>query len=128
MYLYMRQAIDPLKETHMLEILSTAYVQLDPRLAEYIALGVTAVVSFLILQVSASIPWLGEYLGQHRVGITVWLTGIIVQLVQARLDQIPESFDSIVTLVMNLIIQVIIVFVAFAVYKRTQAKGSQALA
>jgi hypothetical protein len=110
-----------------MEFLSSMYVTLDPQLAEWIGLAATAIVAFLILQVANTLPWLGEYLGQHRVGITVWLTGILVQLTQSYLDRIPETFDSIVVLVMQLIVQVVVVFVTFAALKRAQVKGSQAL-
>jgi putative flippase GtrA len=110
-----------------MEFLSSMYVTLDPQLAEWIGFAATAIVSFLILQVANTLPWLGEYLGQHRVGITVWLTGVLVQLAQAQLDRIPESFDSIVALVMQLIGQVIIVMVGFALYRKAQAKGHEAL-
>lgn len=102
-------------------------VQLDPRLQELIALGVTVVVSFLFLQIANVLPWLAEYLGQYKTGIVVWLTGVVVQLVQAQLDRIPESWDSIVALVMQLIIEVIMVLVGFALYRRAKIKGYQAL-
>jgi putative flippase GtrA len=110
-----------------MDFLSSMYVTLDPQLAEWIGLAATAIVSFLILQVANTLPWLGEYLGQHRVGITVWLTGILVQLTQSYLDRIPETFDSIVVLVMQLIVQVVAVIVAFALYRRAQIKGYRAL-
>ena len=110
-----------------MEFLSGLYAQLDPQLAEYIGLAVQFVVAFLILQVTKTLPWLGEYLGQHRVGITVWLTGVLVQLAQAYLDRIPESLDSLVVLVMQLIVQVIVVIVTFAVLRKAQVKGYEAL-
>jgi hypothetical protein len=110
-----------------MEFLSSLYVQLDPTLAEWIGVAVQFVFGWLILQVSNTIPWLGDYIGQHRVGITVWLTGVLVQLAQAYLNRIPESLDSVVVLVMQLIVQVVVIFVGFAVLKRAQIKGHQAL-
>lgn len=102
-------------------------VQLDPRLQEFIALAITAVVSFLILQVYRVNPWLGEYLGQHKVGITVWLTGLVVQIIQERLDQVPATWDSVLSLAMQLIVEALIVIVGLAFWRKQNLKGSQAL-
>jgi hypothetical protein len=104
-----------------------AFVQLDPRLQELLALLVTAVVSFLILQLAAVVPALAEYLGQYKVGIVTWLTGLAVQLVQAQLDRIPVAWESVAVLVMKLIAEVAVVLLGFALYRRAQVKGYQAL-
>lgn len=110
-----------------MENFATAYVQLDPKLQEFIALAVTFVVTFLILQVSKAVPWLGEYLGQYKVGIVTWLTALVVQLIQAGLDKIPMQWDAVVSLVMQLIVQVIVVLLGMAAYRRLQWKGHKAL-
>lgn len=110
-----------------METLYTAYVQLDPKLQEFISLLVTALVTFLILQVTQKVPWLGEYLGQYKVGIVTWLTALIVQLVQAGLDKIPMQWDSVVAVAMQLIVEVIIVLLGLAAYRRSKLKGSKAL-
>lgn len=110
-----------------METLFTAYVTLDPKLQEVIALLITALVTFLILQVTAQLPWLGEYLGQYKVGIITWLTALVVQLVQAGLDKIPVEWDSIASLAMQLIAEVILLLLGFALYRRSKAKGYKAL-
>jgi hypothetical protein len=100
-----------------------AFVQLDPKLQEYIALGVTFAVSWLILQITVAIPWLGEYIGQHKVGIITWLTGLLVQLTQDQLNKIPASYDTLVTLVMQLVVQVLVIFVGFAFLAKRGARA-----
>ena len=104
-----------------------AFVQLDPRLQELIALGVSAVVSFLILQLVAVVPALADYLGQYKVGIVTWLTGLAVQLVQAQLNKIPVTWESVAVVVMQLIVEVSIVLLGFSLYRSKQWKGSEAL-
>lgn len=110
-----------------MESFATLYVQLDPKLQEFIALAVTAAVSFAILQVSAKLPWLGEYLGMYKVGIVTWITATIVQLLQAGLDKIPMTWDSVAALVMQLVVEVIVVLTGLVVYKRLKFKGHNAL-
>lgn len=103
------------------------FVVLDPKIQELIALGVTALVSFLLLQLAALFPALAAYLGQYKVGIITFLTGVVVQLVQAQLDKIPATYDSIVLIVMQLIIEVAIVLLGFSLYRKKQLKGHTAL-
>lgn len=110
-----------------MEVLSALLVQLDPRLQEIVALLVTAVVSFLILQLATIVPDLAAYLGQYKVGIVTWLTGIVVQLVQAQLDRIPLEWEGVALVVMQLIVEVVLVLFAFALYRRRQLKGHIAL-
>lgn len=102
-------------------------VQLDPKLQELIALGVTFVISWLFLQLANKLPWLAEYLGQYKVGIVTWLTGLIVQLVQAQLDKVPATWDGVLVLVMQLIAEVVAILITFAFYRRSKIKGYQAL-
>lgn len=103
------------------------FVQLDPLLQDAIALLVTAVVSFLILQLTAVVPALAEYLGAYKVGIVTWLTGLVVQLIQAQLDQIPASWETVAIVVMQLIVEVVLVLFGFSFYRKSQMKGSAAL-
>lgn len=99
----------------MSELLATAYVQIDPALQNLIALAVTALVSFLLLQLTNTLPWLAEYLGQYKVGIVTWLTALVIQLVQAGLDQIPMEWDAVASVAMKLIVEVVVVLLGFAV-------------
>lgn len=110
-----------------MDVLASAYVQLDPAAAQIIGTLVTALVSFLILQLTNVAPWLAEYLGQYKVGIVTWLTGLVIQLVQAGLDKVPMEWDAVAALAVKLIIEVAIVLLGFAVYRKTGAKGSKAL-
>lgn len=102
-------------------------VQLDPRLQEFVALGITLVVSYLILQVAKLFPVLGEYLGQYKTGIVVWLTGIAVQLIQLQLNKIPANWDEVVFAAQKLLIEVILALLAFAGYRALKWRGHQAL-
>ena len=92
----------------------SAFVQLDPRIQQLIALGVTFVVALAINYFTVSLPWLAEYLGQHRVAVITWLTGVIVQIIQAQLDKVPSTWDSVLVLVMQLIVEVSVVLIGFA--------------
>lgn len=94
--------------------LLTAFVQLDPKLQELIALGVTALVAFAINYLATLVPWLADYLGQHRVVVVTWLTGVVVQIIQAQLDKIPSTWDSVLTIAMQLIVEVAVVLIGFA--------------
>ena len=107
--------------------LLTYFVQLDPRLQEFIGLGITLVVSYLLLQLAQLVPALADYLGQYKTGIVVWLTSIAVQLIQAKLNQIPANWDEVVYLVMKLIVEVVVVLLGFAVLRHYRVKGHQAL-
>lgn len=108
-----------------MEFLSSLAVQLDPRLVDLIAFGVTALLALAINYVTAIVPWLGEYLGQHRVAITTWLVGVVVQILQAQLDKVPATWDSVLTLAMQLIVEVVVILVGFAYLNKK--KGVQSL-
>lgn len=110
-----------------MDVLASAYVQLDPAAAELIGLAVTALVSFLLLQLANVSPALAEYLGQYKVGIITWLTGLVIQLAQAGLDRVPMEWDTVAALAVKLIVEVVIVLTGFAAYRRFKAKGYRAL-
>lgn len=105
----------------------TLFVQLDPALQNLVALGVTAVVSFLILQLAALYPALAEYIGQYKAGIVTWATGLLVQLAQAQLNQVPVEWDGVLTIAMKLIVEVAVVLGVFAAFRKVGAKGYRAL-
>lgn len=95
---------------------ASAFVQLDPALANWITIGATLLVGFLLVKLS-NIPvlkWLADYLGQYRVAVAAWLAGIIVQFVQAGiLDKIPAMWDNVVTIVMQLLVAVFVTLYGF---------------
>jgi len=103
------------------------YVALDPRLQEFVGLGVLFVVSYLLLQIAKVFPALAEYLGQYKTGIVVWLTGVAVQLIQLQLNRIPENWDEVVFAAMKLLVEVIVVLTTFALIRKYKVKGYQAL-
>ena len=111
----------------MFQGLIQGFVELDPALQNWISIGATALVSFLLLQLVAYVPWLADYLGQYKNGIIVWLTGVIVQLVNAGLAQIPATWDEVLRIAMQLIAAVIAALVAFAAWKRAKIRGYRAL-
>lgn len=92
-------------------------VQLDPGLQNLIVVGLTALVSFLLLQLSAVYPPLADYIGQYKVGIVTWLSGLVFNLLQNYLNQIPESWDAVAALVMRLIVEVAAVLLGFALLR-----------
>jgi hypothetical protein len=103
------------------------FVAVSPELQGLILFGVTALVSFLLLQLANAVPWLAEYLGQYKAGIVTWLVGLIVQLLNAQLQRIPASWDEVVVLVMQLIVTVAGVLLAFAGWRKVKAPGASAL-
>lgn len=107
--------------------LLNSFVQLDPDLQNLIALGVTALVSFLLLQLANLYPALAAYLGQYKVAIVTWLTGLVVNLIQNVLNGLPATWDNILLVVMRLIVEIAIVLLGFTAYRRLKLKGSAAL-
>lgn len=103
------------------------FVQLSPAFQDLIVFGVTAVVSFLILQIAALYPPLADYIGQYKAGIVTWLSGLVFNLIQAQLNNIPATYDNIVALVMQLIVEVAAVLLAFSALRRVNAPGARAL-
>jgi len=103
------------------------FVEVSPALQNLILLGVTALVSFLLLQIAAALPWLADYLGQYKDGIIVWIVGLLVQLLNAQLQKIPATWDEVVSLVMQLIVTVAAVLLAFLGWKKIKAPGAKAL-
>ena len=110
-----------------MDFLASAYIQLDPAAAEAIGILIALLVSFLFLQLANLNPALAEYLGQYKVGIITFLTTTVINLVQAGLDQVPLEWESVAALAVKLIVEVIVVLLSFAAYRRIGAKGSRAL-
>lgn len=110
----------------MLQPFTSFFVQLDPRLQDLITLLLTGTVSYALLQLAAIFPALAEYLGQYKAGIVTFLTGLVVNLLQNVLNRIPENWDTVTALVMQLIVEVIIVLTAFTVLRKRGAKALQA--
>ena len=90
-----------------------SFVQTSPELQALIALGVTAVVSFLLIQLTNLYPPLAEYLGQYKVQIITWLTGLVVSLIDSQLLNVPLLWEPVAVIVMQLIVAVFAVLYAF---------------
>ena len=101
------------------------FVQLDPNLQTLITFGITALVTFLLVALSNSVPWLAEYLGQYKAGIVAWLSGLVFNLLQNLLNQIPATWDSVVSLVMRMIVEVAVVLIGVQFFKRRGVKAFQ---
>ena len=100
-------------------------VQLDPGLQNLIVFGLTALVSFLVLQLAAVYPPLAEYIGQYKAGIVTWLSGLVFNLLQNMLNQVPESWDAVAALVMRLIVEVAAVLLGFALLRKRGVRALQ---
>lgn len=102
-------------------------VTLDPGLADWIGVAATVLVGFLLVK-AAEVPFvksLLEYfhIEQHKLAISAWLAGVAVQFIQAEvLDKIPEMWDNVVVIVMQLIVAVIVTLYAF---RRLADRGVQ---
>jgi hypothetical protein len=107
--------------------LVTNFVQLNPGLQELIVIGITALVSFLLLQLAALSPALAAYIGQYKAGIVVWLSGLVFQLIQNQLNNVPANWETVAGLVMQLIVAVAAVLLGFAGLRRAQVRGAAAL-
>jgi len=105
---------------------ASAFVRLDPALADWITIGATVLVGFLLVQLFSipALKWLADYLGQYRLAVSAWLAGVIVQFLQAGLlDKIPAMWDNVVTIVMQLIVAVIVTLYGFRLLKDRGTKG-----
>jgi uncharacterized protein YacL len=101
-----------------------AFVQFPPELQALIGVLVTFVISFLLVQIANVIPWLSEYLGQYKQQIIVWLTGLIVSLIQGWLNLIPAQWEPVAILVGQLIVAV---FAVLGFFKFLANRGVRSL-
>ena len=105
------------------------FVQLPANFQHLIVFLLTLGVSFILLQL-ANIPalkWLADYLGNYKVGIVTWLSGLVFNLLQNALNSIPATWDSVLTVFLQLIVEVAIVLLGFAGYRRLNFRGANAL-
>jgi hypothetical protein len=112
---------------------AAAYVKLDPALADWVLYGATILVGIVFVQLSQvpAVIRLLEFfhidpakIEQYKFAASAWLAGIVIQFVQAGiLDKIPQMWDNVVTLVMQLIVAVIVTLYSFHVFKRRGVQG-----
>jgi hypothetical protein len=107
---------------------ASAYVQLDPALADWITIGATVVVGFLLAKAGeiSFVKQILEYfhIEQHKLAISAWFAGVVIQFLQAGvLDRIPQMWDSVVTIVMQLIVAVIVTLYSFRLLADRKVEG-----
>ena len=102
-------------------------VQLDPDLQNLIVLGLTALVGVGLVALSnvPSLKWLADYLGQYKAAIVTWAAGLIFNLLQNILNQVPESWDTALALFMRLIVEVAVVLLAMYGLRKAGVKSLQ---
>ena len=103
------------------------FVQLDPNLQTVITFGLTALVTFLLVALgnTGTFKWLADYLGQYKAGIVAWLSGLVFNLLQNVLNQVPQTWDSVMLLVMKLIVEVAVVLFGIQLLKARKFKAFQ---
>lgn len=101
------------------------FVQTSPDIQALITFAVTALFSFLLLQL-VSIPalkWLADYLGQFKTQIVVWVVGLVVSLLDGVLLNVPLAWEPVAVIVMQLIVAVAAVFGIFGFLSRRGVRG-----
>jgi hypothetical protein len=102
----------------------TNFIALPNELQALIGVGITLVVSFLLVQVANVWPALGKYLGNYKQEIIVWFSGIVFTLIQGWLDQIPAAWEPVAILVFQLIVAV---FAVLGFFKFLANRGVKSL-
>ena len=97
----------------------------DPLQASILAL-VTFVVGFLFTQIANASPWLGAFLGQYKVEISMAVSGALVTVVQNLLNAIPAQYDNVVTIALQLLIAVLASFGFFKFFEARNVRGFRA--
>ena len=106
-----------------------AFVRLNPDLANWIVYGVTLLFGFLLMKLATlpQLSWLVDYLGRNQAIIIAWFSGIVIQFLQAGiLDKIPQMWDNVVTIVMQLIVAVIVTLYGFHLLGKRGVRGFRA--
>ena len=100
-----------------------SFVQLPAELQALIGVLVTFVISFLLVQIANVLPWLSDYLGQYKNEIIVWLTGLVVSIIQGWLNLIPAQWEPVAVLVGQLIVAVFAVLGFFKFLANRGVRG-----
>ena len=100
------------------------FVQFPAELQALIAVLVTFVISYLLVQVANAWPWLGQQLGQYKQQIIVWFTGVIVSLIQGWLNLIPVEWEPVAVLACQLIVAV---FAVLGFFRFLAGRGVRSL-
>lgn len=101
------------------------FVSLPPDIQMLITIGVTFLVSFLLLQL-ANVPalkWLAEYLGQNKVQIVTWAVGLIVAALDGLLVKVPLAWEPVVIIAFQLVAAVFAALGVFAVLAKRGYKA-----
>lgn len=101
------------------------FVSTPPDVQALITVGVTFLVSFLLLQL-ANVPalkWLADYLGQNKVQIVTWAVGLLVAAMDGALTNVPLAWEPVVVIAFQLIVAV---FAALGVFGSLAKRGYKA--
>ncbi len=101
------------------------FIQTPADIQALIAVAVTFVVSFLLLKLVEvpALKWLADYLGQYKVQIVTWATGILVALIDGVLLNVPVAWEPVLVIVFQLIVAVAAVFGVFGFLSNRGVKG-----
>ena len=102
-----------------------SFVSTSPDIQALITIGVTFLVSFLLLKLIdvPALKWLADYLGQYKTQIVTWAVGLIVSFLDGWLVKIPLQWEPVAVLVMQLIVAVAAVFGVFGFLSNRGVRG-----
>lgn len=102
-----------------------SFIQTPADIQALITVGVTFVVSFLLLKLVdvPALKWLADYLGQYKVQIVTWAVGLIVAALDGLLTQIPLAWEPVTVIVFQLIVAVAAVFGVFDFLSKRGVRG-----
>jgi hypothetical protein len=70
------------------------------------------------------LEWLANKLGPFKTVIDAWLAGVVIQFLQAGLlDRIPQMWDNVVAIAMQLIVAVIVTLYSFRLLRDRRVEG-----
>jgi uncharacterized protein YacL len=101
------------------------FVSTPPDIQALITIGVTFVVSFLLLKLLEvpALKWLADYLGQYKTQIVTWAVGLIVAALDGVLLNVPLAWEPVVVIAFQLIVAVAAVFGVFGFLSNRGVSG-----
>jgi uncharacterized protein YacL len=102
-----------------------SFIQTPADVQALIAVALTFVFSFLLLKLVdvPALKWLADYLGQYKVQIVTWLTGIVVSLIDGALLNVPLAWEPVAVIVFQLVVAVAAVFGVFGFLANRGVRG-----
>jgi len=108
-----------------------AFVQLPPEIQNLILVGATLLVGFVFAKaaeylplekLSKYFPKLSEWIKQNSAVVSVSIAGVVVQLLQGYLNQIPAIWENVVTIAFQLLVTILATLKVFDVAKNRKVK------